>query len=171
MGWEPPLESQSLPFELLPPFHQPPQNNSGKDRSQPLKSIPGIFKDNPDISSARTLPERSAPSTRLQSNKAPALSCYCKEGKKKKSWQFNSNKRSLKSISTATPRLLANRILISMLLFFFQTDERCPLLTLAGRLVRGKKKGGGQVGASQQTLQIANYIANLAKSWLLASDF
>lgn len=34
-----------------------------------------------------------------------------------------------------------------------------------------KKKEGGQVGASQQTLQIANYIANLAKSWLLASDF
>lgn len=34
-----------------------------------------------------------------------------------------------------------------------------------------KKKGGGQVGASQQTLQIANYIANLAKSRLLASDF
>ena len=36
---------------------------------------------------------------------------------------------------------------------------------------KGEKKGGGQVGASQQTLQIANYIANLAKSWLLASDF
>lgn len=34
-----------------------------------------------------------------------------------------------------------------------------------------KKKRGGQVGASQQTLQIANYIANPAKSQLLASDF
>lgn len=32
-----------------------------------------------------------------------------------------------------------------------------------------KKRGVG--GATQQTLQIANYIADLAKSWLLASDF
>lgn len=34
---------------------------------------------------------------------------------------------------------------------------------------KGEKEGGG--GGSQQTLQIANYIADLAKSWLLASDF
>lgn len=38
-------------------------------------------------------------------------------------------------------------------------------------LKKKKKKRGGQVGASQQTLQIANYIANPAKSQLLASDF
>lgn len=35
---------------------------------------------------------------------------------------------------------------------------------------KGEKEGGGG-GGSQQTLQIANYIADLAKSWLLASDF
>ena len=105
-----------------PPFPPVlPQNNSGKDRSQPLKSIPGIFKDNPDISSAfpelGLFPRAVPPPPAFNQIRHPLLLLQRRKGKK--SWQFNSNKRSLKSISTATPRLLANRILISMLLFFF----------------------------------------------------
>ena len=113
-----PLNSPSSPPPPVPP-KQPPE----KDRSQPLQSIPGILKHSPDISSAipwlRLSQSPGTPHTSLPSNREPALRLLQRRKEKKKSWQFNSNKRSLKSISTATPRLLANRILISMWLFFF----------------------------------------------------
>lgn len=119
----------SLPFDLL----QLPTvflwNNSQKDRSCSLKSIPAFLfflKDTTltlpwhghGYDSPPALASPGTPRTPLPSNGEAG---YRKEGRrgKKKSWQFHSNKRSLKSISTATQRLLANRILISMWLFFF----------------------------------------------------
>lgn len=111
-----------LPFKLLLPTKSPP-NNSLQDRSQPLRSMRVILKHNPDIASEFPKPRgcpRGAPRPHSPSIKPGTGSLLLPQRRKeKKSWQFNPNKRSLKSISTATRRLLANRILISMLLFFF----------------------------------------------------
>lgn len=113
-------ELAPCPLNLAP---VPPKQLCKRQESTPEKHT-RHFKTQPwhfsSISIAKTLPAHATfPLPSLQSNKAPALSHASAKEEEKKSWQFNSNKRSLKSISTATLRLLANRILISMLLFFF----------------------------------------------------
>lgn len=120
-----PLNSSSSPRcpHLLwfpPPQTTPRERETGVS---PCKASQAFLKHSTDISSAiprlRLSQSLGTPPTSLPSNREPAPRLLQRRKGEKKSWQFNSNKRSLKSISTATLRLLANRILISMWLFFF----------------------------------------------------
>lgn len=58
-----------------------------------------------------------------------------------------------------------------MLLFSFRQMKAMPPINKKGGGGGGKKRRGKVGASSNRTLQIANYVTNLAKSWLLASRF